>query len=136
MGLQSRTDPSAEHDSSWPLELCIHMPHTASVWPVRTPCSTLGSVTKKVMVKACFYIVQTVQYPVRWTSQSALHFFLPKQTCSFRHQLDFSGKHSSHAAITRDDYSPTPLSIARDSFIQLSRLRHRRENENAQTSKG
>ena len=26
------------------------------------------------------------------------HFTL-SQTCSFRHQLDFSGKHSSHAAI-------------------------------------
>ena len=33
--------------------------------------------------------------------------FLPWQTCSFRHQLDFSGKHSSHAAITREDYSIT-----------------------------
>ena len=52
--------------------------------------------------------------------------FLPWQTCSFRHQLDLSGKYSSHAAITRNDYSPTfpPLSIARYSFIQLSQLEH------------
>ena len=37
----------------------------------------------------------------------------------------------------RNDYSLTcpPLSIARYSFIQLSRLRHRETNENAQTSK-
>ena len=37
----------------------------------------------------------------------------------------------------RNDYSLTcpPLSIARYSFIQLSRLRRREENENAQTSK-
>ena len=36
-----------------------------------------------------------------------------------------------------NDYSLTfpPLSIARYSFIQLSRLRRREENENAQTSK-
>ena len=50
-------------------------------------------------VKACFYIAL---YPVRWTAQSVLHF-TPWQTCSFRLQLDFSGKHSSHAAITRND---------------------------------
>ena len=46
-------------------------------------------------VKVCFYIAQ---YPVRWTAQSALHF-TTWQTCSFRHQLGFSGKHSSHAAL-------------------------------------
>ena len=81
----------------------------------------------------CLY---KAQYPVRWTAQSALHV-TPWQTCSFRHQLDFSGKHSSHAAITSEDYSLTfpPLSISRYSFIQLSELGHRGENENAQTSK-
>ena len=42
------------------------------------------------MVKAHSYIAQ---YPVRWTAQSALHF-TPWQTCSFRHQLNFCGKHS------------------------------------------
>ena len=49
--------------------------------------------------------------------------FLPwhyNETCSLRHQLEFSGKHSSHAAITRNDYSPTFPSITRYSFIQLS----------------
>ena len=53
------------------------------------------------------------------------------------HQLDFSGKHSSHATITRKDYSLTfpPLSVARYSFIQLSVLRHHGENENAKASK-
>ena len=37
----------------------------------------------------------------------------------------------------RNEYSLRflPLSIARYSFIQLSRLRHREANENAQTSK-
>ena len=53
--------------------------------------------------------------------------------------LGFSWKHSSHAAIIllRNDYSITfpPLSIARYSFIQLSRLRRREVKENAQTSK-
>ena len=50
----------------------------------------------KKKVKVCFY---TAQYPVRWIAQSVSHF-TPWQTCSFRHQLGFSGKHSSHAAIT------------------------------------
>ena len=49
-------------------------------------------------VKVCFYIAQ---YPVRWTAQSALHF-TPWQPCSFRHQLDFSGRHSSNATIRRE----------------------------------
>ena len=50
--------------------------------------------------------------------------------------FSFSGKHSSHTAITREDYSLTfpPLSIVRYSFIQLSELGHRGENENVQTS--
>ena len=56
-----------------------------------------------VKCKGCFYIGQ---YPVRWTAQITLHF-TPWQSCSFRHQLDFSGKHSNHAAITRNDYSLT-----------------------------
>ena len=47
-----------------------------------------------------FYIAQNrAQYPIRRTTQSASHF-TPWQTCSFWHELDFSGKHSSHAAIT------------------------------------
>ena len=89
-------------------------------------------------IKGMFYIVQ---YPVHWTAQSALHFAPPlpptRQTYSFRHQLCFSGEHSIHAAITRNDYSLTfpQLSIARYSFTQLSGLRHSGENENAQTSK-
>ena len=40
----------------------------------------------------------------RWTTQSALHF-TPWQTCSFRHEFGCSGKHSSNAAITHEDYS-------------------------------
>ena len=54
--------------------------------------------------KGSFYIAQ---YPVRWTAHSALHFFLPWQTCSFRcrHQPGFSGKHSSHADIRRLNHS-------------------------------
>ena len=53
-----------------------------------------------------------VPYPVHWTAQSILHF-IPWQTCSFQHQLEFSGKHSTNATITCKDYSLTfpPLSI-------------------------
>ena len=50
--------------------------------------------------------------------------FTPWQTYSFRHQLNFSGKHSSHAAITREYYSLTfpPLYVAGHSVIQPSEL--------------
>ena len=62
---------------------------------------------------------------VHWTAQSTLRLadlFIPV------HQLDFSWKHSSNAAITR-------ISIARCSYIQLSELGHCGENENAQALK-
>ena len=84
-------------------------------------------------VKVWFYIAL---YPVRWTAQSALHFppladlFIP---------TPFSASLGSILAMQqlRNDYSLTfpPLSIARYSFIQLSRLRRREVKENAQTSK-
>ena len=61
--------------------------------------------------------VKKAQNPVRWPTQTALIciHFIPFQTCSFRHQLGFYGKHSSHASITFP-----PLSIARYSFIRMS----------------
>ena len=67
----------------------------------------------------------------------ALYTLLSRHTCSFRHQLDFSGNNSSHATITCEDYSLIcpPQSIARHSFIQLSELGHHGENENDQASK-
>ena len=87
----------------------------------------------KGMKKVWFYIAL---YPVRWTAQSALHFppladlFIP---------TPFSASLGSILAMQqlRNDYSLTfpPLSIARYSFIQLSRLRRREVKENAQTSK-
>ena len=51
--------------------------------------------------------------------------------------LGFSCKHYIATQQLRNDYSLTfpPLSIARYSFIQLSRLRRREVKENAQTSK-
>ena len=38
-----------------------------------------------------------MQYPLRWNAQSTLHF-TSWQTCPFRHQLDFSGKHWTRAS--------------------------------------
>ena len=78
---------------------------------------------------------KVAQYAVLWTAQCDLHF-TPWQTCPFRHQLDFSEKHSSQAANRREDYSLTfpPLSIARYSLIQLSELGRRGEkNPNFET---
>ena len=74
-------------------------------------------------VNVWFYIAL---YPVRWTAQSALHvppladLFIP---------TPLSASLGSILAMQqlRNDYSLTfpPLSIARYSFIQLSRLRRR-----------
>ena len=87
----------------------------------------------KKKVKVWFYIAL---YPVHWTAHSALHFppladlFIP---------TPFSASLGSILAMQqlRNDYSLTfpPLSIARYSFKQLSRLRRREVKENAQTSK-
>ena len=78
--------------------------------------------------KGYIFIQRSIQYVT-------LHFTQCRpKTCSFRHQLDFYGKHSSHAAITLEDYSFTvpPLSIARYSLIQLTELGRCGENENSQ----
>ena len=96
-------------------------------------CMYLRASIHNLHVKVWFYIAL---YPVRWTAQSALHFppladlFIP---------TPFSASLGSILAMQqlRNDYSLTfpPLSIARYSFIQLSRLRRREMKENAQTSK-
>ena len=74
----------------------------------------------------CFYIAH-VSSPLDRSKRFTL--FLPWQTCSFRHLLDFSWKHSSHA----EDNSITfpPHSKARYSFTQLIELGCWAENENA-----
>ena len=71
--------------------------------------------------KGSFYIAQ---YPVRWTAQSALHF-LPSLTDLFIPK-PFSASPGSILAMqqfraTTKSLTFTPLSIARYSFIQLSR---------------
>ena len=60
-----------------------------------------------------FYIAQ---YPVRWTAQTAVHV-TPWQTCSFRHQLDVSGRHYSHAEITRKDFTHISTTVYTQIFI-------------------
>ena len=83
--------------------------------------------------KVWFYIAM---YPVRWTAQSALHF---PSLADLLIPTPFSASLGSILAMQqlRNDYSLTfpPLSIARYSFIQLSRQRRREVKENAQTSK-
>ena len=90
-------------------------------------CSRPALFLKK-KVKVWFYIAL---YPVRWTAQSALHF--PPLADLFI-STPFSASLGSILAMQqlRNDYSLTfpPLSIARYSFIQLSRLRRREVKEN------
>ena len=105
-------------------------------------CNTLsncGTVSRflspriELKVRVWFYIAL---YPVRWTAQSALHFH---PLADLFTPTPFSASLGSILAMQqlRNDYSLTfpPLSIARYSFIQLSRLRRREVKENAQTSK-
>ena len=84
--------------------------------------------------KKCMFLYGAVSSPLDRSQRFELH---PWQTCSFGHQLHYSGKHSSHAAITREDCSLIfpPLSVARYSFTLLSELGRHGENENGQTSK-
>ena len=65
--------------------------------------------------KGSLYIAQ---YPVRWTAQSASHFFLPLQTCSFRHRSSILAKLQLRAK-TKSLTFP-PLSIATYSFTAES----------------
>ena len=80
--------------------------------------------------KGSFYIAQ---YPVRWTAQSALHF-LPSLTDLFI-PTPFSASPGSILAMQQlrantKTLTFPPLSIARYSFIQLSRQgRQRREGK-------
>ena len=79
--------------------------------------------------KGSFYIAQ---YPVRWTAQSASHF-LPSLTDLFI-PTPFSASPGSILARQQlraktESLTFPPLSIARYSFIQLSRLRRREVNE-------
>ena len=71
-------------------------------------------------------------YPFRWTAQSASSADRPVHSDTV---LGFGSILAMQQL--RNDYSLTfpPMSIARYSFIQLSRLRRREENVNAQTSK-
>ena len=79
------------------------------------------------------FLYSAVSIPLDRSKRFTLH---PWQTCSFQQQLYFSGKHSSHAATTRDDYSlQFHRCLARYSFIQLSQLGCHREIEHDQTSK-
>ena len=77
--------------------------------------------TCNILIFNKMYSLYSLMYPVCWTDQSVLHF-IPWQTCSFWHKLDFSGKQSSHGGITREEYSiifPPPY-IDVYSFIQLN----------------
>ena len=120
--------PPDESSKDKTVLICVHCISGTCVHEHISPL--LGEKKKK---KVWFYIAL---YPVRWTAQSALHFppladlFIP---------TPFSASLGSILAMQqlRNDYSLTfpPLSIARYSFIQLSRLRRREVKENAQTSK-
>ena len=106
------------------LHVCTH---------ARTHARTHVRTHARKKVKVWFYIAL---YPVHWTAQSALHF--PPLADLFI-LTPFSASLGSILAMQqlRNDYSLTfpPLSIARYSITQLSRLRRREVKENAQTSK-
>ena len=67
-------------------------------------------------VKSMF-LYSTISSPLARSKRFTL--FLPWQTCSFRHQLGFSGKYSSHAAITQRLFThiSTTVYIARYSYL-------------------
>ena len=85
-----------------------------SVKCVARPCEVCCVVLcHMIKVKVWFYIAQ---YPVRRTAQGTIHF-TPWQTCSFRHQLGFSWKHSSHAAIAQRLFTHMSTSVYSQALI-------------------
>ena len=71
------------------------------IWTLLISSSGLSSKTVIIIKgKGSFYIAQ---YPVRWTAQSASHFAFPDRPVHSDTVLGFSGKHSSQAAIMRQD---------------------------------
>ena len=66
------------------------------------PPSTLRNTWMALTGKKGIFLYSAVSSPLDRSKRFTL--FLPWQTCSFRHQLDSSGKHSCHAAITHKDY--------------------------------
>ena len=53
----------------------------------------------------CIFVCSKVSSPLDRSKRFTL--YTPWQTCSFRHQFVFSGKHSSHAAIRREEHTFT-----------------------------
>ena len=117
--------------------------HRAQHWYLYLPTTLVGQsipgaathCNQNTSVSKCMFLYSAISSPLDHSKRFTL--FLPWQTCSFRYQLGFSGKHSSQAAITCNDYSLTfpPMSIARYSCLQLSELGCHVGNENGQTSK-
>ena len=78
------------------LSLCTHL---SSPFPSESPSATIWSMHILVQTVQMFRVStqpldkrKVIQY--RWTIQSASHF-KPWETCSFQHQLGFTGKHSA-----------------------------------------
>ena len=76
------------------------------------------------------------QYPVHWADQSALHF-TPWQACLFGSPFIQAPTRLLWEAFSHTEITARILftHIASYSFVQLSELGHRGENENAQASK-
>ena len=111
-------------------------PQAIQVLPLSHLVPLSDTKVKVQQVKGMF-LYSAVSSSLDCSKRFTLHPLALWQTSSFRYQLDFSEKYSSHAVIRREDYSLTfsSLCLARYSFIQLSELGHHRENKNAQTSK-
>ena len=102
-----------QSSSSWTKRQC----ETPLMVEIEAICLTYTSIkyaNKSQLKHVCWrsHIFLQAQYLVCWTAaQSALHV-TPWQTCSFRHQLGFSGKHSkSRSSYTRRLYSPSVPSL-------------------------
>ena len=85
-----RVLPGPLYISSWQ----VNLPQLSRSFQTSHTRQTNSTKIRPRRGKCILYIAQ---YPVHWTTQFALHF-TPLQTCSFRHQLDFNWKLSSHAA--------------------------------------
>ena len=86
------------------------------------------------LVKCMF--LYSVQYPVRCTAQSALHFSSPDRPVhSDTNSTSLGSILAMQQLRVKTSFTFPLLPVARYSFIQLSELGRRGENENARTLK-
>ena len=112
LGLKPGADSSHGKSVHGPIWFVI----LQSVYHSRSPRDR-ERMNRLVSLKGKGVVFKITQYPVRRIARNVLHF-TPRQTCSFRHQLDFSGNHSANCSYIYSQFHYIYIYIL--SFIQVN----------------